>query len=256
MDKSDAQLTADNAEFKRVQDLVASKAIAARLLDEARKKYEASQAGKKAAQAALKSAKANVSVSTAKLAVADADRKAAQAQIEVSEKELEEMDVMMEYATLKAPFDGVVTQRNVDPGDLVRNIQTASNAQRHPLFAIAQIERVRVRVVVPENEAAECNAGDAVSLVLRSMPRPIPGQVSRVARSLDKSTRTMLVEVDLPNSDQWMLPGMYGEATITLEEKSDALVLPASAIRYDGSGGSYVYVVDANDVVSIVDVTS
>ena len=137
--KSDAQLTADNAEFNRVQDLVASKAIAARLLDEARKKYEASQAGKKAAQAALKSAKANVSVATAKLAVADADRKAAQAQIEVSEKELEEMDVMMEYATLKASMLEVQDQK-------VDAVRVASSSSKSLAEAMKETESPSLKV--------------------------------------------------------------------------------------------------------------
>ena len=112
-------------------------------------------------------------------------------------KELEEMDVLMAYATLKAPFAGVVTQRAVDPGDLVRNIQTASDAAR-PLFTIAQLRRVRVRVAVPEHEVPDVHVDAKVTIVLRALPNhSFDAKISRTPRALDESTRTMLVEIDL-----------------------------------------------------------
>lgn len=255
--KTEAQLTADRSEFNRVQELVANKSIAARLLDEARKKLESSQAAKTSSEAAFASSKANVLVAMAKLAVAFAGGDAAKAATNVARKALEEMDALMGYATLKAPFKGVVIERHVDPGDLVRNIQTASNTEGHPLFTIAQLDKVRVRVAVPENDAPWANVGDTVSLRMRAISgRTFEGTISRVAGALDESTRTMLIEVDLPNAERLLLPGMYGEATIVLEEKANALMLPAGAVRYDESGKSYVYVVNEENIVRIVEVTT
>lgn len=253
--KTDAQLTADAAEHKRVQELVANKAVAARLLDEALKKLESSQAAKTSALAAFESSKANVLVAEQKVAVANADRLAALEETKVAQKQLEEMDAVMSYATLKAPFKGVVIARHVDPGDLVRNIQTASDASRPPLFTVAQIDKVRVRVAVPENHVPLANKDDPVTLRLRSMPhRSLDGKINRIARALDTSTRTMLVEVDLRNPDGDLLPGMYGEATITLAEKANALMLPAGAVRYDEKGHASVYLIDANNTVQIISI--
>ena len=255
--QTDAQLNADKAEFARVTDLVDQMAVAARLLDEAKQRYEAAQSAKLAAQAALESAKAAVVVAQQREAVAAAELDVAQAQTAVSGKELEELDALMAFATLTAPFDGVVTQRHVDPGDLVRNIQTASESSSRPLFEVSQVKRVRVRVAIPENEAPWAGDGDPVKLALRALPgRTIEGTISRVSRRLDKATRTMLIEVDLPNADGLLLPGMYAEATVTLEENPNAVVLPASAVRFDETGNSTVYVVGDDNTISIVPVTT
>lgn len=251
----DAQLTAAEAEFERVKELVKNDAVAKRLLDEAQKKFESSQAEKTAVEAAFESAQANVSVAGEKRAVAMAEWESAQEATTVARKQLEEMDVLMGYAMLKAPFKGVITERNVDPGDLVRNFQTASNGSQRPLFSIAQLDRVRVRVAVPENDAPSANKGDPVTLRLRAFAgRSFDSTISRIAHRLDESTRTMLVEFDLPNPEGMLIPGMYGEATITLEEKPDALMLPAGAVRYNEDGDSYVYTIDSNNKVKIVDV--
>jgi HlyD family secretion protein len=250
-----ADLRADKLELDRVKDLVEMKAVAARLLDEATKKFESSTAAKESADAAKTSVAAAVTVAEEQAIVAKAEEDAAKAQTEVARRELEELDVLIGYATLKSPFDGVVTQRHVDPGDLVRNTQTSSESSRQPLFEVSQVDNVRVRIAVAEHEAALANEGDKVSLKLRSLSGPpIEGVIKRVAKRLDIATRTMLVEVEFENPDGLLLPGMYGEATINLEEMSDALVLPATAVRYDKTGNSSVYVVGANDTISIVKV--
>lgn len=243
--QTDAQLNADNSEFNRVTQLVEQKAVAGRLLDEARQKFEASTSAKAAAQAALQSAVAAVTVAREKAAVAQAAVQAAAAQTDVVRKELEELGTMMQYASLKAPFKGIVTRRHVDPGDLVRNIQDASESSREPLFEIAQVDRVRLRIAIPEMEAPLARVGNAVSLKLRSLPgREFEGQISRMSRRLDESTRTMLVEVDMDNTEGLLIPGMYGDATVTLQQTPDALVIAATAVQFDKTGNSSVYVVE------------
>ena len=208
-------------------------------------------------QAALQSAVAAVTVAREKAAVAEAAVKAAAAQTDVVRKELEELATMMQYAILKAPFRGVVTQRHVDPGDLVRNIQDASESSREPLFEIAQVDRVRLRIAIPETEAPLARVGNAVSLKLRSLPdREFEGKISRMSRRLDESTRTMLVEVDMSNVEGLLIPGMYGEATVTLQTTPDALVVAATAVRFDETGNSSVYVVGADNTINVVAVTT
>lgn len=248
-----AKLQADKSELDRVTDLVAQQALAARLLDEAKKKHESSLAGKESADAALQSASAAVTVAREQQAVASAEETAAQAMTDVARREADEIDALLGHTILTAPFDGVVTQRHVDPGDLVRNIQTASESSRKPLFEVSQVDVVRVRMAVAENEAPLANENDAVSLRLKALPgRPFDGVIKRVARRLDEATRTMLVEMELKNEEGLLLPGMYGEATIVLEEKANAMVLPATAVRYDETGNSSVYVVGSDSRISVV----
>ena len=250
-----ARLAADKSEFDRVTNLVEQKAVAARLLDEAKQKLESSVAAKSSAEAALQSAAAAVSVSEQQEAVARAEVDAAKAQTDVARRALDELDALMGYATLKAPFAGVITERNVDPGDLIRNVQTSSSEPDMPLFAVAQVDKVRVRVAIPENQAPWANAGDTVSITLRALPgRSFTGEIRRTTKQLDEATRTMLAEVDLPNEDGLLLPGMYGEATINLEETPNATMLPATAVRFDETGNSSVFVVDSNSTVGIIPV--
>lgn len=254
IEKADAQLAADQAEFNRVEDLVQSRAVEGRLLDEARARLDAAKAARSAAQAAMASAQANVQVYQARITAAEADQATAEAETEVARKQLEELDEMLQYATLSAPFSGVVVQRGVDVGDLVRNTQTASDS-REPLFTIARIDQVRVRIAVPEDDAPWADPGDPVAVRLTALGnQPIQCEVTRVARALDPSTRTMLVELDMPNPELRLLPGLFGEATISLDAVEGALVLPSGAVRYSEAGESYVYSVDDSGIVHIVKV--
>jgi RND family efflux transporter MFP subunit len=258
--KSAAQLTADQLEYERLQSLVKSKVVPKQLEEEAKKRRDTSQAAKNAADAAHRSAMANVTVATQQQSVAAADWLAALEETKVARKQLEEIEVLVEFATLRAPFKGVVTERNVDRGDLVRNIQSTSGDGGKPLFAIEQLDRVRIQIAVPENDAPWANKDDKVTLKLKSLVgRVLEGDdivISRIAGVLDQSTRTMLVEVDLLNDDGALLPGMYGEATIILEVKPSALLLPVTALRHSKERPNFVYVLDGQDKVSIVNVVT
>lgn len=254
-----AQLDADWKERNRVKGLVADMSFEARLLDEAEKKYQSSKAAKTAADASLVSAKAQVDVAAEKVKVAAQMSNAAKEETNVARKKLDETDELLKYATLKAPFAGVLTERRVDPGDLIRNVQTASGEPREPLLVIADLSRVRVHVMVPENDAPLIRVGAKTALKLRSLPgRAFAGTVTRFSHKLDKRTQTMLVEIVLDNPEEdgkrVLLPGMYGEATIALARKPSAMVLPADAVRFDASGKSTVYTLNANDAVQVVPV--
>jgi HlyD family secretion protein len=252
---AEAEMAAECLEHHRILDLVDRKAVAARLGDEATNRCEAAKAAKISADAAVTTAKAKVSVANAMLAAANADLATAKAQTEVASKELEELEALLSYATLSAPFSGIVTERHTDPGDLIRETPT-SGQDSPPLFVVAQLNKVRVRVAVPERDAPWASVGDTATLKLQALPgQSFEGKISRVAGSLDDSTRTMLVEMDLENADRKLLPGMFGEATIVLEEQNGSSVLPAGVVRYDEKGHSYVYVVDSSGKVQVVDVT-
>lgn len=252
---SEASLAAALVEMNRASELVEQRAVADRLLDEARKKHDAAEAIRSAAQAAVLSADAELQLAIAQKAAAEADVEVAHALTDVAHRELEELDELMKYARLTAPFDGVVTERNVNPGDLVRNTQTGSGWDGPALFVVTKLDRVRIRVPVPERDAPFATPGDAAKITLQALPgQTFEGQVSRVAGVLDERTRTMLVEIDLPNPAGQLRPGMFGQATIVLAPPSDTLTLPARAVRFDEQGNGYVYIVDAAEQVAIAEV--
>ena len=174
----------------------------------------------------------------------------AEAAVTVAEKQLEELTVRMGYATLRAPFDGVVTTRNVNPGDLVRNAQNSAGAATKALFTVVRIDQVRIRSAVPERDAPWVDVGDEAVFVSTSLRSQIEGRVSRMSKSLDPATRTMVVEFDVPNPDRRLIPGIFGQMTIVLEEHADALVIPAGSLRVGKDGGDkHVYVVEAGNTV-------
>jgi HlyD family secretion protein len=254
MSRVEASLAAIQAEFDRTQDLVQRQSLESRMLDEARMKRDSELANKDATASAINSAEAEVKVAEANRAAAEADSQAAQADTSIARSQLEELDVLLAYAVLRAPFDGLVTQRSVDPGDLVREGSEVGHGE--PLFVVSQLETVRVHIPVPEAEAALIRRGDAITLTFPSFPseQSVTASVTRASGDLDPSTRTMLVEAELPNPDRKLLPGMFGQATITLGTKMAANMLPARAVRFDESGGAYVYVVDDEATVTVAKV--
>ena len=176
---------------------------------------------------------------------------------EVARRELEELAELLSYAELRAPFVGMITQRHVNPGDLIRNAQTGANREGQPLFAVTQVDRVRIRVPVPERDAPLVDVDDEARVTLQALgSRAFTGRVARTAGVLDQRTRTLLVEIDVPNPDGKLLPGMFGQATITLEPEAEKIVLPAGVVRYDESGKSYVYAVNASNQIEIVEVVT
>ena len=241
----EARLVANKAELKRVVGLVERKAVTIANLDEAQASNDVSEAAKISAEAALRSAQAKKEIAVAEREAAEAEVATAQARRAESIKEGEELDAMLQYTTLRAPFDGVVTSRSVDPGDFVTGISQAHGLLRRPLFHVDQQSRLRVRVAIPERDASEVDAGDPVVLRLDALPKaPIDAVVTRAAQRLDPSTRTMLAEIEVDNTEGRLLPGMFGCATIIATTSKDAIVLPASALRTDAEGNPYVFLLD------------
>ncbi len=221
-----AQSKADGLEFGRVKSLADTGAVTRKVRDESERRMESSKAG---------------------LAVVEAEVKSAGASVVVAQKETEELKAMMGFATLKAPFAGVVIMRAVDPGDLVKAAD-ASDA-RKSLFQVAKLDRLRLRVAVPERDAIWVDPGDAVEFTCRAVKGGLKGKVARASRSIDLQTGSMRVEIDLDNSKGQLLPGMFGEATIYLEKRDNAIVVPATSVRFDESGAvAHVYVVDQGKV--------
>ena len=148
------------------------------------------------------------------------------------------------YRIVKAPFDGVITVRNVDVGALVSTGTTL-------LYRIAQTGMLRTYVNVPQENATSIRPGQPAELKLSNFPgRSFRGAVSRTANALDPATRTMLVEIGVPNSDGALFPGMYAEVGLGTARANPPLLVPAQALIIR-SDGAQVAVVDADGIVHL-----
>ena len=179
------------------------------------------------------------------LAKAEADVRVDEARLEVARKTRDYAATQVGFAKIVAPFDGVVSQRNLNDGDLV---QPGMNRSAKPLFVVDQVDRMRVVVNVPESEAAWVRDGSEA--VVRGQGiggRELKGTVTRNAGSLNPATRTLRIEIQLPNPDAVLLPGMYVEVTIAAERPS-VWSLPKNAIAIEQDRTVGYRVVDGKTV--------
>ncbi len=149
---------------------------------------------------------------------------------------------MQSFERIVAPFDGVITARNVERGDLVN---TGGASAGRPLFSIAQSDTLRIQVDVPQSEAVNIKDGQKASIdVKERLGREYTGTVVRSASALDSAARTMLTEVQVDNHDGSLLPGMYAQVKFTLTEQRTSLIIPTSSLVIDHSGMHVVTVSD------------
>jgi RND family efflux transporter MFP subunit len=144
---------------------------------------------------------------------------------------LARLDTVQGYRMVRAPFDGVITVRNVDVGALV-------NAGNTLLFRIAQTGTLRTYVNVPQTNASFIRPGQAAQLSVTNLPgRHFTGTVARTANALDPASRTMLVESQVPNADGALLPGMYAQVDLSNARAAPPLLVPGDAliVRADGT---------------------
>ena len=151
--------------------------------------------------------------------------------VAAAEANLAALDQVQSYRVVKAPFDGLVTLRNVDVGALV-------NAANTLLFRIAQTGTLRTYVNVPQTNANSIRIGQPASLRISTLPgRNFPGTVARTANSLDPASRTMLVEIRVPNPNGVLLPGMYAQVGLSSPRTNPPLLIPGDSliVRADGT---------------------
>jgi RND family efflux transporter MFP subunit len=140
---------------------------------------------------------------------------------------------LRDFGVVVAPFDGVVTERTAEVGQLV----VAGTSMGHPLFKVAEVDTVRVFVNVPQFYAQDIQVGMDAPTTVRERPgRSFAGRVARTAHELDVGTRTLLTEVDIPNADDALIAGMYGRISFRRTRQSPILVVPATAVLLDAQG--------------------
>jgi RND family efflux transporter MFP subunit len=159
----------------------------------------------------------------AAVAVAESNIAAQEAQIQILEQE-------KAYQRVVAPFDGVITQRNIDNGSLVTSGSTFMFTLMHP-------DVIRTQVFVPQDEAFGLGPGvDAVIRVPEIPDRTFSGKVTRIASALQPGSRTLLTEIDVPNPDGALSPGIYCTVELFIPRKTPSMIIPADAVVFDQNG--------------------
>jgi RND family efflux transporter MFP subunit len=189
----------------------------------------------------------------AQLATARATLAAIRQQVRVSTAATSRVHTMMGYLRITAPFSGMITKRYADAGAMIQ-AGTASQTQAMPVVRVSEIDRLRLVLPVPESMVARVRAGGPVEVRVDSLQRVFHGRVSRVSGRLESATRTMETEVDIPNPDGVLLPGMYGYASLTLDSKAAALAVPVQAVAGHGLNPT-VMVVNARNELEVRRVT-
>lgn len=157
---------------------------------------------------------------------------------------MEQRVVMRDYTKVRAPYDGFVTARFADPGSLIQ-IATSSAASAIPLFTIMDLNTVRIYANVPQDDSPWIVPGKTSATVkVTELPtRSFTGVVTRSTMALDPTTRSLLIEIDLPNADHALRPGTFAEVTLGLRDIPQALVVPPQAVTSTPKGKS-IFIVD------------
>jgi RND family efflux transporter MFP subunit len=167
---------------------------------------------------------------------------AAQSAVREAQASRARYDTMIAYSTITAPFAGVITKRYSDTGALV-GAGTASSTQ--VLVRLSQLDPLRLVLPVPASAVPKVREGAAVQIAVQATGEVLSGTVSRTSGEVSTTTRTMHVEVDVPNADSHLAPGMYVTATLTQEVRKGALAIPVDTAPNRKDGAATLYVVDA-----------
>ena len=157
----------------------------------------------------------------------------AQANVAAQQALLQVLNQQIAYRSVAAPFDGVITARNIDVGSLVQ----ANTASGTFMFTIMQSDVIRTQVYVPQDQLFGLRPGvDAVVHVPEMPGRTFPGKVTRTADALQPGTRTLLTEIDIPNPDGTLRPGIYCTIELHIPRKVPSLMVPADALIFNSNG--------------------
>jgi RND family efflux transporter MFP subunit len=234
-------------------DLLAE--ITAPEIDQQLKQAEATRAQTAASEALAKSTAVRWQSLREKDAVTQQDLderlsayKQAQSDLAAAEANVSRLRSMQGFNRVVAPFDGVVTRRNIDVGDLV---DAGNSGTGRALFSVAQIDPLRLYVYVPQAYANQVKVGDAVTVTLAErVGEQYQGTIARTARAIDTATRTMQVEIRVPNPQGALIAGSYVQVLLPIKGDNTGLVVPTNALLFRPAG-SYVAVVDGKGRVRL-----
>src|SRR5580700_2925333 len=172
---------------------------------------------------------------------------AAQSQLAAAKAKLVHDETLFDYSRITAPFAGVVTERYANLGTLVQ-AGTSSSTQAMPIVRLSEDDLFRLVMPVPESYVRYIRVGDHVDVRVPSLNHTFPGKVARFSVDVREDTRTMHTEVDVSNPERVLMPGLYAEAEVMLDQKEDVPTVPVQAINHVGNKTT-VFVVNANGVL-------
>jgi RND family efflux transporter MFP subunit len=177
---------------------------------------------------------------------AEAKDAATEAALATAKADADKYSTLSDYTRVMAPFDGVITMRFVDNGTLV---EAGTSSNTGPLVEVAQTDLLRLRFPVPEAETPVVRVGGEVSVSVDALHRVFTGTIARDTGDIDRSTRTMIVEVDVPNNDDVLTPGMYASVTLVIQDAKGVLAVPLQALSQGES--PTVMVVGAGGTIEV-----
>jgi RND family efflux transporter MFP subunit len=179
-------------------------------------------------------------VAQQELDAAEAKDGTAEAAIVGAKAEVQRDQTLLAYTHITAPFDGVITHRYADPGSLIQ-AGTASDTQSMPLVCLSDNYRLRLDFPVSVAYVKDIQLGDQVEVRVESLKgKPFMGTISRSTQKVDEDTRTMIMEIEVPNPKLELVPGMYATVVLKVERRPQALVIPTEAVFTDKKTSVYV----------------
>ena len=248
--KYQAEVERWDTEVNRLKRQVESVVINAGVLFESTNQLKSSMAARDKAIATIKRAKAEVLFSQAELGKARVNVRVAEADLKVADSEEKYAKAWVDYLTLTAPFDGVVTGRNAntfdfvlpttgDPTAFYLSPDIAPGASAAPIFVVDRIDIVRIFVDIPERDANYVHTGSKATILAKSYrDEPISGTVTRISWALNEKSRTLRAEIDLKNPGSQLLPGVYAYVNVIIE-RPGVRALPESALSYEADSAYY-----------------
>jgi HlyD family secretion protein len=214
---SRANLERWRADLARTQKLVEAAAIDKATFDEVRAQVQAGESKITEAQSRIDRAQAQVVEGEALRDKAQTDVRAAEAGVAVARADMDRVATLLEYKHVRAPFDGMVLNRFVNPGELVG---LNEKSKVHPLFTLVDVATVRVVIQIPEASALAVKPGTPAIVHIPTIKgSKLSGKVSRTICAIDPKTGTMTAEIDLPNPDSRLYPGMNANVQLQVEER-------------------------------------
>jgi len=232
-------------EVKRLTREVQRGVVDRQILLESTNQLRSSGAARDASKATIRKADAELLSDLAKLAKAKVDVDVAKADVAVAASEARRLEAWVGYLTLSAPFDGVIVARNAntfdfvlpatgDPTADVRAPYLSPSGGASPIYVVDRTDIVRIFIDVPEQDANFVQIGTKATVLVRGYrDEPIPGAVTRTSWALNVKSRTLRAEIDLPNTDSRLLPGMYAYANVIIQ-RPGVRALPVAAITHTG----------------------
>lgn len=249
VDAAQAAVSRDRSEIERTRHDV-SRAVAihgAQHSEYARLQMASTKLPGLVAQQELDDKQAQDLSSEAQVDAAKSAYTAAQEKVSEDQATLEHYKALQAYSYVRAPFDGVITFRYADTGALIA-AGTDESTNAMPIVRLAQSGLLRLRMPVPESDADYMRIGGPALVRVQATGETINTKIVRFTRSMDRSTRTMLTEVDIPNKDLHLAPGMYADTTFPLQRDGKAMMVPIDAI-VEGDQPYVLIVDDTNHVV-------